>query len=1032
LLSGLAIVYAVLYWSRRASSTRGAALDGRSRLLARLHLASSLAAVAAICIGLAVFFGGWIFGSSIGHISFLKTILPGAESMKANTALGLAFLGAALFLHSRGEVSHRTRLIASLFAGITTLIGALTVLEYLTRRNLHIDQLLINDYVIKISKDPPGRMSITTAISFVLLGCALLFPRNRRGILASQSFALAASGLCLVNLIARLYGIQNFQGIAFYTAIAFHTSLTLFILALGVLCSTAHAGWMATVTSEKMGGVLARRLLPAALLPIALGWLRWQGQFRGYYDDSFGIVLAVSAAVAIFTLLIWVHCELLNRLDRERLASFQKLKAREADFQQLANSVPHLVYTARADGWFDYCNQRWIDYTGLTLEQSQGGGSRAAIHPDDVQSVVDGWNHTVATGLTAELQFRLRRASDGVYRWHLGRIVPMHDAAGKIVKWFGTSTDIDDYKRVQHALEESRQQLEARVHERTAELEKSNTLLNAILDSMADGVICINDKYEHVLCNNAARKLGSGPQQTNPERRAEAFGIYHADKKTLFKPEELPLGRALRGENCDNVEVFGIHPDLKDQRWFSCNSRPMRDSSGKVYSAVLVTHDITERKLAEEALVQSEERFRLIVESVQDYAILMLDCGGRVATWNAGAQRINGYSADEIVGKHFSIFHIPEESERKRAEALLRTAAQSGRFEEEGWRVRKNGERFYAQALITALRDKTGTLRGFSKITRDITEKKRLEETKNRLLEILEETSDFVGTARPDGTVLYANRALRRLRGLREGQSVESLRVEGTYPPRVAMQTLLDALQTAIQYGTWSGETIFQYHSGEELPVSQIIMSHRNSDGELEFLSTIARDISEVKHKEAQLELVQEQLEASLTKERELSRQDPLTGLANRRAFLETSEIEKDRSRRYHHCFNIAYIDLDGFKKVNDTLGHAVGDQVLIAVADTLRSNLRSTDAVARLGGDEFAVLLTETDAASAEKVLRKLHELLRAAMKKHGWNVDCSIGLASYLCPPESMDNIIRTADGLMYSVKANGKGALAVALLA
>ncbi len=125
-------------------------------------------------------------------------------------------------------------------------------------------------------------------------------------------------------------------------------------------------------------------------------------------------------------------------------------------------------------------------------------------------------------------------------------------------------------------------------------------------------------------------------------------------------------------------------------------------------------------------------------------------------------------------------------------------------------------------------------------------------------------------------------------------------------------------------------------------------------------------------------------------------------------------------------------IDLDGFKKINDTLGHAVGDQVLQQVANTLRANLRITDAVARLGGDEFAILLTETSAVSAEKVLRKLHELLRTAMRTKGWNVDFSIGLASYACPPESVDDIMRVADGVMYSVKTKGKGNVAVALLA
>ena len=924
--------------------------------------------------------------------------------------------------------------MAQISSGLAILIGALTTLEYATRRNFHLDQLLVRDYAWTVFSISPGRMAVSTAISFALLGCALLFSKRRRGVLVSQSVALAVGGLCIVNLIGYIYGIQNYRGTALYTAIALHTSVTLLILSVGVLCSTADAGVIATVTSEQLGGVLARRLLPAALVvPIALGWLRWQGQLRGYYDTAFGLALYASANVAVFLFLIWAHSGLLNRLDRDRLESYQSAKQSAQEFQQLADSMPQIVYTARTDGWLDYCNQQWIDYTGLTLAQTQGWGSLAVIHPDDVPSVLDIWNRAVATGVTCELQFRLKRISDGAYRWHLGRGVPMLDSTGRIVKWFGTSTDIDDYKRAQQALEESRQQLEARVHERTLELEQSNTLLHAILDSMGDAVICANDRYEHILINQAARRLlGDSPVQATPDQRAEVFGLYHPDKKTLFTRDELPLGRALRGESCDDVELLARHARLNEQRWLSCTSRPVKDSSGGLHGAVLVLRDITERKRVEDALIQSEERFRLTVESVADYAIFLLDCEGKVASWNRGAERIKGYAADEIIGKHFSCFYALDAVERKHPDAALRIAIETGRFEEEGWRMRKDGARFYAHVLLTALRDKTGKLRGFSKITRDITEKRSLEQAQARLLALLEETSDFIGTARPDGTVLYANRAWRRLSGLGDDAPIDGMRIEGAYPSRIVELTVRDAIQSAIQYGAWRGENVFRYHSGEEISVSQLIMSHRNSEGELEFISTIARDISEIKDKEGQLELIQQQLEASLLKERELARQDPLTGLANRRAFLETSEDEKERSRRYHHCFNIAYIDLDGFKKINDTLGHAVGDQVLRQVANTLRTNLRSTDAVARLGGDEFAILLVETDAASAEKVLRKLHELLRAAMKANGWSVDFSIGLASYLCPPESIDNIIRTADGLMYSVKARGKGNLAVALLA
>jgi PAS domain S-box-containing protein len=120
-------------------------------------------------------------------------------------------------------------------------------------------------------------------------------------------------------------------------------------------------------------------------------------------------------------------------------------------------------------------------------------------------------------------------------------------------------------------------------------------------------------------------------------------------------------------------------------------------------------------------LHQSEERFRLLVESVRDYAIFMLDPGGHVLTWNAGAQRFKGYRADEIIGRHFSIFYPDEARQNQWPEHELEVATQTGVFEDEGWRVRKDGTLFWANVVITALRDADGRLLGFTKVTRDLT-----------------------------------------------------------------------------------------------------------------------------------------------------------------------------------------------------------------------------------------------------------------------------------------------------------------------
>src|SRR3989442_1206294 len=131
---------------------------------------------------------------------------------------------------------------------------------------------------------------------------------------------------------------------------------------------------------------------------------------------------------------------------------------------------------------------------------------------------------------------------------------------------------------------------------------------------------------------------------------------------------------------------------------------------------------------AKPALPGYEERFRLLVETVRDYAIFLLDPGGRVASWNPGAERIKGYHSEEIIGRHFSCFYPQEDVEAGKPDRELEAAASHGRVEDEGWHVRKDGSRFWANAVITALRDEAGTLVGFAKVTRDLTEQRRAEE----------------------------------------------------------------------------------------------------------------------------------------------------------------------------------------------------------------------------------------------------------------------------------------------------------------
>jgi len=164
------------------------------------------------------------------------------------------------------------------------------------------------------------------------------------------------------------------------------------------------------------------------------------------------------------------------------------------------------------------------------------------------------------------------------------------------------------------------------------------------------------------------------------------------------------------------------------------------------------------------------------------------------------------------------------------------------------------------------------------------------------------------------------------------------------------------------------------------------------------------------------------EVRALYERERDLSRTDALTGLLNRRAFMEALERESARHRRFPRPLTLAYLDLDNFKGINDTHGHAAGDELLLAVADAMTNSVRDVDSVGRLGGDEFAILMPETDGAASQLAIAKVQKKVHGATA-HRWPVTLSIGVVTFEAVPDSAEEMIRLADVLMYEVKQSGK---------
>src|SRR5215207_2601783 len=245
-----------------------------------------------------------------------------------------------------------------------------------------------------------------------------------------------------------------------------------------------------------------------------------------------------------------------------------------------------------------------------------------------------------------------------------------------------------------------------------------------LVDSVRDYAIFALDPGGHVLSWNAGAQRLKG--YTHEEIVGRHFSIFYPPGDIVADKPGRVLADALRDGRVED-EGWRIRKD-GTRFWADVVVTALRDEAGILVGFAKVTRDLTERRRAEDALRASEERFRLLVEGVRDYAIFLLDPEGRIASWNEGAHRIKGYRAEEIIGRHFSTFYPAEDLAAGKPPRELEIASREGKYEEEGWRVRKDGSLFWASVLITALRGSDGSLVGFAKVTRDLTERRAAQE----------------------------------------------------------------------------------------------------------------------------------------------------------------------------------------------------------------------------------------------------------------------------------------------------------------
>ncbi len=391
--------------------------------------------------------------------------------------------------------------------------------------------------------------------------------------------------------------------------------------------------------------------------------------------------------------------------------------------------------------------------------------------------------------------------------------------------------------------------------------DRFNRRYELLVQAITDFAIYMLDPEGHVITWNAGAQRFKGYSES--EIVGEHFSRFFTQED---RDADLP-GRALNiAAREGRFEAEGWRVRKGGSRfWANAVLDPIRGESGTLVGFAMITRDTTERRDREHALRQSEQRFQLLVNSIEDYAIYMLDPHGNVTTWNAGARRFKGYEADEIIGEHFSRFFLPEDRREGLPSRILSTAVEEGRFEMEGWRVRKDGTNFLAHVIVDPVKDDTGALIGFAKITRDITEKTRLQDAARQsdlqFRMLVKGVMDYaIYMLDRDGNVTSWNPGAQAIKGYEEGEIVgqhfsrfytEEDRARGA-PQR--------ALETALREGKFEAEARRVRKDGSHFWAHVVLDPIYDDAGEHVGFAKITRDITEGKRTEQELRLAQQAL----------------------------------------------------------------------------------------------------------------------------------------------------------------------------
>jgi PAS domain S-box-containing protein len=620
-----------------------------------------------------------------------------------------------------------------------------------------------------------------------------------------------------------------------------------------------------------------RVLIPATLVVAADHFLRgafWPQSVYGVLAASNWRTLEHAAWVIVADIFLVISCLRSQHDMWDKARKHAALEASEKGFRQLADAMPQIVWTARPDGWLDYYNQRWFDYTGMSLEETQGWGWGPVLHPDDLQNCIDTWAESVRTGEPYEIEYRFKRSSDGAYRWHLGRASAVRDGEGRIIKWFGTGTDIDDQKRTEEALLSTREELEERVQQRTASLASANKDLKVEIEGRKQMEAALRQSeesyrdlfenaqdpiYIHDL-NGVYLSVNRAAEELVGYSRDEIIGKNFAD---FMAPEDVERIRANLGKKLDGQGLTAYEIELRAKNG---RSIPIEVSTRLIYAKGVavgvqgMARDVTERRRAEQSLRASEVRFK----SAFDHAPLGITLAtpeGRFLRVNTSFCNIFGYTEAEMLALDFQSITKPSElaASLKAMKQLLTGESLTVQLEKRY--LHKLGHEVFSRTDLTLVRDEQANPLYVIAQVQDITARKRTEETlresEERYRELVEHGQGFVSTHDLSGKLFSVNPAAAEALGYTPSEMVGRNLMEfispslkpafGRYLKLAGTEPKIDGLLNLINKE--GEERVWRYRN-----------SRIEAPGKAPYVLGFAQDVTESNRAEAEMRLLTQRL----------------------------------------------------------------------------------------------------------------------------------------------------------------------------